>query len=154
MNLAGLGLVTVVFVDLATKVAASELASNETTGAVVPVRNHEFSLGIAGAGLTTTIGLAAIGIVIAAALMWAPTRRGELAPWIPATVVGGALANLVDRILFGSVHDFLATPWIVFNVADVAVAAGLIGLIVTRLRHHHASSKAREVIPCEPTLPA
>jgi signal peptidase II len=41
--------------------------------------------------------------------------------------LGGALGNLLDRILFGSVTDFLDFgPWPVFNVADTAVVAGVI----------------------------
>jgi lipoprotein signal peptidase len=33
----------------------------------------------------------------------------------------------------GSVRDFLATPWIVFNVADVAVVAGLCAYLLVRM---------------------
>ena len=41
--------------------------------------------------------------------------------------LGGALGNLLDRILFGSVTDFLDFgPWPIFNVADTAVVAGVI----------------------------
>jgi signal peptidase II len=49
--------------------------------------------------------------------------------------LGGALGNLIDRILFGSVTDFLDFgPWPVFNVADTAVVAGvlLMGFIILR----------------------
>ncbi len=154
LNLVGLGVITVVFVDVATKLAAGTIAADHTSGPIVPVRNHELSLGVASAGLSTTIALAAIGIAVAAALMWGPIRRGELAPWIPASILGGALANLIDRSMFGSVHDFLATPWIVFNLADVAVAGGLIGLVVIRLRSPRTTSSVGEVIPCEASVNA
>jgi signal peptidase II len=41
--------------------------------------------------------------------------------------LGGAIGNLLDRILFGSVTDFLDFgPWPIFNVADTAVVAGVI----------------------------
>jgi signal peptidase II len=41
--------------------------------------------------------------------------------------LGGALGNLLDRLRFGSVTDFLDFgPWPVFNVADTAVVAGVI----------------------------
>lgn len=123
------GLTGVMFVDLVTKLAAAAVAAGHTSGPLVPVRNHEFSLGIAGAPPATTILLAGLGIAVAAAITLGPARRGELAPWIADCLLGGSLANLVDRVAFGSVHDFLATPWIVFNVADVAVVAGLAGLL-------------------------
>jgi signal peptidase II len=41
--------------------------------------------------------------------------------------LGGALGNLLDRLRFGSVTDFLDFgPWPIFNVADTAVVAGVI----------------------------
>jgi len=52
-------------------------------------------------------------------------------------LVGGALGNVVDRLIWGAVADFLnvsccgwQNPW-AFNVADIAVFVGAIGLIVT-----------------------
>ena len=142
MNRVGLGVAAVAFVDLATKVVASGLVRGPGSGALVPLRNHELSLGLASVGFNATVALAAVGIAIAAALLFGPTRRGELAPWIPALILGGALGNLVDRIAFGSVHDFLATPWVVFNLADVAVLAGFVGLAVTRLRRRPALTRS------------
>jgi lipoprotein signal peptidase len=135
------------FADLTTKLAAAAIAAGHTTGPLVPVRNDEFSLGVAGAPLAITVVLAGLGIAIAAAFTLGPARRGELPTWIPACLLGGSLANLVDRIVFGSVHDFLATPWIVFNLADVAVLAGLVGLILTRTHH----PRTEEAIPCAPS---
>jgi len=44
-------------------------------------------------------------------------------------VVGGAAGNLIDRILFGAVIDFLAFSfWPAFNIADTAIVSG--GIIV------------------------
>ncbi|MGZ4734107.1 MAG: signal peptidase II [Acidimicrobiia bacterium] len=129
-----MGLSLVVVIDLAAKLAASVIAPESTSGLIIPMRNHEFSLGIAGGPPFTTIVIAAVGISLAAALVIPPARRGELRPWIPACLIGGALANLIDRVAFGSVHDFLATPWVVFNLADMAVVAGLTGLLTARLR--------------------
>ena len=51
-------------------------------------------------------------------------------------LVGGALGNVVDRVLYGAVADFLNmsccgidNPF-AFNIADVGIAAGAVGLIV------------------------
>ena len=58
--------------------------------------------------------------------------------------LGGALGNLIDRIVFGSVTDFLDFgPWPVFNVADTAVVAGvlLMGFVILREERREQVSK-------------
>lgn len=50
-------------------------------------------------------------------------------------VLGGALGNLVDRILRGSVVDFIAVPyWPTFNLADAAITVGVVVLLFGSLR--------------------
>ena len=49
-------------------------------------------------------------------------------------IIGGALGNAVDRIRIGGVADFFSLHafgfyWYVFNIADVAIVAGVIGLL-------------------------
>lgn len=53
-------------------------------------------------------------------------------------IVGGALGNLVDRIAYGAVADFFhfhvgSFSWYVFNLADVAIVAGVAGLLYESL---------------------
>jgi len=46
-------------------------------------------------------------------------------------ILGGAIGNLIDRILFGFVIDFLDFQfWPAFNIADSAITIGVIGLII------------------------
>jgi signal peptidase II len=48
--------------------------------------------------------------------------------------MGGAIGNLIDRILVGYVVDFVdLTFWPVFNVADSAICVGVAGLAYTVL---------------------
>jgi len=59
---------------------------------------------------------------------WMWTTRRKLASAALALIVGGALGNLVDRVSYGAVVDFLDFsalyfPWI-FNVADSAITVG------------------------------
>ena len=61
---------------------------------------------------------------------WAAHRR--LPVWIPGLLIGGASSNLLDRLLLGSVRDFLATPWAVINLADLAVVAAVVGVALLR----------------------
>lgn len=51
-------------------------------------------------------------------------------------ILSGAIGNLIDRIRFGYVIDFLDLRiWPVFNLADAAITVGTILLIVQILRH-------------------
>lgn len=58
-----------------------------------------------------------------------PTRRGL---WIPTgLLVGGALGNLLDRLIDGWVTDFIKFPdWPAFNVADISITLGVITLLI------------------------
>ncbi len=53
-------------------------------------------------------------------------RTGRLPAWPVALTVAGAVSNLVDRAVLGSVRDFLVVGSVVINVADVAVIIGLV----------------------------
>jgi len=49
-------------------------------------------------------------------------------------IIGGALANALDRLHLGGVADFFSLHaygfyWYIFNIADVAIVAGIIGLL-------------------------
>ena len=47
-----------------------------------------------------------------------------------SAILGGAIGNLIDRILYGKVVDFIEIgPWPIFNFADVAVTFGMLLLI-------------------------
>lgn len=81
--------------------------------------------------------LIALAIVIVAWVLWwiskeRPGRAGVIAAGL---LVGGALGNVVDRVIYGAVADFLnmsccgITNPFTFNVADIAIFAGAIGLI-------------------------
>lgn len=60
--------------------------------------------------------------------LWQLPRTAWLLRTGFALIIGGALGNLVDRIMVGKVLDFLDTPFQlgVFNVADVAINVGLL----------------------------
>ena len=65
-------------------------------------------------------------------------------------VLGGAIGNVIDRIRFGAVADFIDVsrlyfPW-VFNVADSAISIGIGLLLIDMLRQdgHERAAKAAE----------
>jgi signal peptidase II len=61
-------------------------------------------------------------------------------------VIGGALGNLVDRVRFGHVTDFIEVyygqwSWPAFNLADSAICVGAVLLIVFGLGHRKTASE-------------
>lgn len=78
----------------------------------------------------------ALAVAISGLLVvWlARTPRGDWRTALPfALVIAGALGNLVDRIRYGHVVDFVDVYWRVhhwpaFNVADSAIVGGAIGI--------------------------
>lgn len=83
-------------------------------------------------------GLVALSLVISGVfLWWLRTAERRLTAVSLGLVIGGALGNVIDRIRFGAVADFLDFnglwfPW-VFNVADAAITVGAILLAVDML---------------------
>jgi signal peptidase II len=92
------------------------------------------------------VGFALVAIgVVAYLLVRSPGRRilnGGL-----ALVLGGALGNVIDRLRFGQVVDFLdfhvaAWHWPAFNVADSAITVGAVLLILDGFRKHEGRAGA------------
>ena len=75
--------------------------------------------------------------IVAWVLVWVRREGGGRMAMVSAgLLVGGALGNVVDRVIYGAVADFLnmsccgiENPY-AFNVADIAIFAGAIGLIL------------------------
>ena len=58
--------------------------------------------------------------------------------YLLATIIGGSLGNLFDRIYYYAVPDFIDLHlgnyhWFIFNVADIFITVGIIGLILVEL---------------------
>jgi signal peptidase II len=82
--------------------------------------------------------LIAVALVISAWVLWWLRRDhpGRWSMFAGGLLIGGALGNVVDRVIYGGVADFLTmaccgfdNPYS-FNVADVAIFAGAIGLVL------------------------
>lgn len=63
-------------------------------------------------------------------------------------ILGGAAGNLIDRIIFGNVTDFIdvfagSLHWPAFNIADSALTVGLVVLLVNSFfQHRHSHEQA------------
>ncbi|MCW5715450.1 MAG: signal peptidase II [Bauldia sp.] len=87
----------------------------------------------------TLLLIAVIAVAIAILVFWARSKEGgKLAALGFGFIVGGAIGNIVDRLVYGHVIDFLhlhigARTLFVFNLADVALTLGPILLVAAFL---------------------
>lgn len=82
--------------------------------------------------------LIAVALVIAV-WVWLWVRRQPYSAMVQVSaglLIGGAIGNVIDRLIYGAVADFLNmsccgidNPW-AFNIADIAIFAGAIGLVL------------------------
>jgi signal peptidase II len=86
-------------------------------------------------------------------ILFALTASLALAAWLArltaplgaasiGLIIGGAIGNAIDRIAYGAVADFfslhaLGYQWYVFNIADAAIVAGVVGLLYESLFRGH-----------------
>ena len=88
------------------------------------------------------------GVAIVALIQFLRQTDGTNRPLVVAiaAVLGGAVGNLIDRILYGEVIDFLLFHWRgyywpAFNVADSCITLGVIGLLWSSIQDHRAEKK-------------
>ena len=112
------------------------------------VWNRGVSFGLLRADVDLTRwALAAFSIIVAIFLaVWVRNANRRLMAVALGLVIGGAIGNVVDRIRFGAVADFLDFsrlwfPWI-FNVADSAISVGIALLLLDMLLQDRAKAPA------------
>ena len=86
--------------------------------------------------------LAFKAVAVVALAVWVRRASSRLMAFSLGLIIGGALGNAIDRLAYGWVADFVlfyaATPtwrfnWYVFNLADVAIVAGVVGVLYDSL---------------------
>ncbi|MDE2342162.1 MAG: signal peptidase II [Betaproteobacteria bacterium] len=106
---------------------------------LVLVWNHGITFGLF-AGFGAKILLAVLAsLVVIALLVWMARTQSWVVTIAVGAIAGGAVGNVLDRLRFGAVVDFihvhigtLAYPW-VFNVGDSAIVCGVIALMIDNL---------------------
>ena len=108
---------------------------------LVLVHNRGASFGIfSDAPGWASVALIVFAILISIALaIWMWRVNETLLAVALALVIGGAVGNVIDRIRFGAVVDFLdfhvaGWHWPAFNIADSAITIGVILLILDSLK--------------------
>jgi signal peptidase II len=80
--------------------------------------------------------------------LWLTRARDRLTALSLGLIIGGAIGNTIDRFAYGWVADFvffhISTAnwhfnWYVFNLADVAIVAGVVGLLYESLKGDRAA---------------
>ncbi|MDW8338652.1 MAG: signal peptidase II [Thermoleophilia bacterium] len=118
--------------QLTKSVIARTLEVGEAVPLVGPVAIHHVqNSGIAfGLFASRTTIVIAVTTIAVAAMLWFFVRSARRHPLLPVAlglVLGGSLANLVDRVRLGHVTDFLdIAAWPAFNLADTFIVVGVV----------------------------
>lgn len=87
--------------------------------------------------------LALKAVAVTLLWIWLARAHSRLSALALGLIIGGAIGNAIDRLAYGAVADFVLLHletasgrfnWYVFNLADVAIVAGVIGLLYESLR--------------------
>lgn len=99
------------------------------------------------------VALAAFSVVVSVGLwLWLARVEDRLTAVGIALVIGGALGNALDRVIYGGVADFFSLhlraigsdlSWYVFNIADVAIVAGVGVLLYESLGRRRPATTSR-----------
>lgn len=137
----------VVVVDQYLKGIATHLHS----GAVVPVRNPGLITGWSPVSAASLIVVSVVVLLGFVGIVGRWAVQLDISPLIPALICGGLVAHTIDRIRFGAVRDFLATGWLIVDVGDLAIVAGLVALIAAFawrvVQMHRAAQTIRLQLP-------
>lgn len=104
------------------------------------VWNRGVTFGLfSGEGSWNHLILAVLALAVAGFLLrWLARAESPLVTYALGAVIGGAVANVIDRFRFGAVVDFVDVHawgwhWYVFNLADAAIVCGVLALVADAL---------------------
>ncbi|MEJ2379176.1 MAG: signal peptidase II [Pseudolabrys sp.] len=111
---------------------------------LVLTRNTGISYGLfqTHSALGQWVMLGTKAVAVALLWVWLARSHSRLTALSLGLIIGGAVGNAIDRLAYGWVADFVffhvnaagfRFQWYVFNLADVAIVAGVIGLLYESL---------------------
>ena len=148
-------ILTIFFLDRVTKIYLLNLQANgvEIDFYIYPFLNFHLvwntGIGFGLASMEANIYyhiLTLVIIVVNIGLIFFLIKSKAIYAYLIALIIGGALGNLFDRIYYYAVPDFIDLHlgnyhWFIFNVADIFITAGIIGLILAELLKKEKISK-------------
>ncbi len=132
---AGAVAAVVIAVDQVTKaLVRSSIGRGERVDVIpgvdlINTRNTGVAFGLFSGGGALVAIVAVVALLALLAFFF--THIGRRLVWLPTgLLLGGAAGNLIDRVVEGSVTDFVDLPlWPAFNVADAAITVGVLSLL-------------------------
>jgi signal peptidase II len=145
--------VTIIAADQATKFLATRFLDLYERVVVLPVLDFTLlhNTGAAFSMLANASGwqrgfFITLGLIVSAVLvgwLWRIPRGERLLPIALSLIIGGAVGNVIDRVLHGYVIDFIHAHWgdayfPAFNIADSAITVGAALLMLDAFREKRA----------------
>ncbi|GAB2878005.1 signal peptidase II [Paraburkholderia jirisanensis] len=143
----------VILADQLTKIAVARVFAYGEAHVIAPFfnlvlvynRGAAFSF-LAMAGGWQRWAFTALGVIAALVICYLLKRHGAQRMFCTALalILGGALGNVIDRLMYGHVIDFLdfhvgRWHWPAFNLADSAITIGAVLLVIDELRRVRGS---------------
>jgi signal peptidase II len=144
--------------QLTKQVVGRTLALGESVDIVGPftiqhVQNSGIAFGLFGSRTSIVIVVTAVAVGAMLVFFARSGRRHPVLPVALGLVLGGSIANLVDRVRLGHVTDFLdLVAWPAFNLADTFIVVGvaiLFGALVLTDRPHRMHGSRRGDSPLQ-----
>ena len=90
--------------------------------------------------------LTSIIVIVNIILIFFLTKSKGIYTYLFVLIIGGSLGNLFDRMYYYAVPDFIDLHfgnfhWFIFNVADIFITVGIIGLVFAELSKKEKASK-------------
>jgi len=146
---------SIFFIDFSTKYFLLNFYDLENKGKVfitpfmdfVLVYNPSISYGLFGGGgeIQRVVLIVLSLLIIAYLIYWIRESNSNFISFGICLIIGGALGNMIDRILYGKVIDFISLHvfdyyWYVFNIADIAIVSGGISVLIYSAKDSFSNS--------------
>lgn len=101
-------------------------------------RGMSFGLFNTNAAMNTAVFTALAAAIVIALIVWLRRAHSPTIRLALGLIIGGAIGNVIDRLIRGAVVDFLDFHlgdwhWFAFNVADAAICLGVVALLLDGL---------------------
>lgn len=101
-------------------------------------RGMSFGLFNTNAAMNTAVFTVLAVAIVIALLVWLRRANNPMIRLALGMIIGGAIGNVIDRLMRGAVVDFLdfhlgSWHWYAFNVADAAICLGVVALLLDGL---------------------